>query len=284
PNVKKISSHISKKVADRLEELFKEDRAAFESKWDDIKIFIEYGMMSDEKFYERAQKFCLFKTVEQKYFTLEEFKEKIKPLQTDKNEKLVYLYCSDAVEQHSFLAASKERGYEILLMDHPIDSHFIGFIEQKLENSTFTRIDSEIIDKLIDKGDPLSSKLDKEQEDALRKIIVDSTADKEKFTVKFEALAVTDAPVIITRNEFMRRMKEMSATSGQNFYGEMKDHFELTVNANHPIIGKVLLEVDPAKQHQLIKQSVDLAMLSQNLLKGEELTEFVKRSLEVMNG
>jgi molecular chaperone HtpG len=281
PNVKKISSHISKKVADKLESLFKEDRASFEKKWDDIRIFIQYGMMSDEKFNERAQSFCLLKTTEGKYFTIEEFTQKIKPLQTDKNEKLVFVYSTDAIEQHSFVAAAKDRGYEILLMDAPVDSHFIGFLEQKIENCHFTRVDADTIDKLIDKGEALPSKLTKEQEGVLKSIL-EAITDKEKFNVKFESLSEKDAPVIITRNEFARRMKEMSAMGGMNYFGEMKEQFDLVVNANHPVIAKALLEPDNGKQDQLIKQAVDLAMLSQNLLKGEALTEFVQRSVELM--
>ncbi|MEO5673846.1 MAG: molecular chaperone HtpG [Chitinophagales bacterium] len=281
PNVKKISAHISKKVADRLEELFKEDRTAYEQKWDDIRIFIQYGMMSDEKFYERALKFCLLKTTDGKYFTIDEFTEKIKPLQTDKNEKLVFVYSSDATDQHSFIAAAKDRGYEILLMDAPVDSHFIGFLEHKREKIQFTRVDAETIDKLIDKGDSVPSRLSKEQEEALKKII-EAGSDKEKFSIKFETLSEKDAPVIITRNEFMRRMKEMSALGGMPQFGDMKEQFDLIVNTSHPVISRSLVEPDTTRQHQLIRQAIDLAMISQNLLKGEALTEFVRRSLEMI--
>lgn len=281
-SVRKISAHISKKVADKLEEVFKADREDFEKKWDDVKIFIQYGMLSDEKFYERAKSFCLLKTTDGKYFTLDEFAEKIKPLQTDKHNKLIYLYTTDAVQQHSYVASAKDRGYEVLLMDSPVDAHFIGMLEQKLNDASFARVDADIIDKLVDKEDILPSKLSKEQEDALKSMI-EKIADKEKFSIVFESLNEKEAPVLITRDEFSRRMKEMSAMGGMNFMGEMKDRFNLVVNSNHPLISKVLLEPDGMKQHQLIKQSLDLAMLSQNLLKGAELTNFIQRSVELMS-
>ncbi|MBX7108135.1 MAG: molecular chaperone HtpG [Chitinophagales bacterium] len=281
-NVKKISAHISKKVAEKLEELFKADRADFESKWDDVKIFIQYGMLSDEKFYERAAKFCLLKTNTGKYYTLEEFAAKIKPLQTDKNGKLVYLYTSDAVLQHSYVAVAETRGYEVLLMDSPVDPHFIGMLERKLDDASFARVDADIIDKLIDKEEAMPSKLSKEQQDALKQLI-ETMADKEKFSVSFESLNEKEAPVMITREEFTRRMKEMSAIGGMNFMGDMKEHYNLVVNTNSPVIAKALLETDSTRQQQLIRQSLDLAMLSQNLLKGEELTGFINRSLELMS-
>lgn len=281
-NVRKISAHISKKVADKLEDLFKTDRADFEKKWDDIRIFIVYGMLSDEKFYERAKNFCLLKTTDGKYFTFEEFAERIKPVQTDKHSKLVYLYTNDPVNQHSYVLAAKDRGYEVLQLDSPIDSHFIGFLEQKFENASFSRVDADIIDKLVDKDDAIPSKLSKEQEEALKSLI-EKVADKDLFSVSFESLGDKDAPVLITRDEFSRRMKEMSAAGGMNFMGDMKDRFNLVVNANSSLVSKVLLEPDVARQHQLIRQSVDLAMLSQNLLKGEELTNFIQRSLELMS-
>lgn len=281
PNVRKISAHIAKKVADKLEELFKEDRPRFEKTWDDIRIFIQYGMMSDDKFYERAKQFCLLKTTDNKYYILDEFTEKIKPLQTDKNEKLIYLYCTHPGEQHSFITAAKDRGYEVLLMDAAVDSHFISFLEHKLENSRFVRVDADTIDKLIDKGDSLPSKLSKEQEQALKKI-VEAITEKDKFSLKFESLSEKDPPIIITRNEISRRMKEMSAMGGMPYMGEMKEQLDLIVNTNHPVISKALIEPDVEKQHKLIKQAVDLAMLSQNLLKGAELTEFINRSVELI--
>lgn len=281
-NVRKISAHISKKVAEKLDELFKADRQDFEKKWDDVKIFIQYGMLSDEKFYERANNFCLLKTTDGKYYTLDEFAEKIKPLQTDKHGKLIYLYTADAIQQHSYVAGAKERGYEVLSMDSPVDAHFIGMLEQKLPDASFARVDADIIDKLVDKDDALPSKLSKEQEEVL-KTMIEKIADKEKFSVAFESLNEKEAPVLITRDEFTRRMKEMSAMGGMNFMGDLKDRYNIVVNANHPVISKVLLEPDGMKQHQMIRQSLDLAMLSQNLLKGEELTNFIHRSLELMS-
>lgn len=281
-NVKKISAHISKKVAEKLDDLFKADRADFEKKWDDVKVFIQYGMLSDDKFYERASKFCLLKTTAGKYYTLEEFSTKIKPLQTDKNGKLVYLYTSDVVEQHSYVASAEARGFEVLLMDSPVDSHFVGLLERKLDDASFARVDADIIDKLIDKEEAMPSKLSKEQQEVLKGLL-ESMTDKEKFSVTFESLSEKEAPVMITRDEFSRRMKEMSSLGGMNFMGDMKDHFNLVVNSNHPVISKALLETDALKQQQLLRQSVDLAMLSQNLLKGEELTGFIHRSLQLMS-
>lgn len=281
-NVKKISAHISKKVAEKLDDLFKADRADFEKKWDDVKVFIQYGMLSDDKFYERASKFCLLKTTAGKYYTLEEFSSKIKPLQTDKNGKLVYLYTSDVVDQHSYVASAEARGFEVLLMDSPVDSHFVGLLERKLDDASFARVDADIIDKLIDKEEAMPSKLSKEQQEVLKGLL-ESMTDKEKFSVTFESLSEKEAPVMITRDEFSRRMKEMSSLGGMNFMGDMKDHFNLVVNSNHPVISKALLETDALKQQQLLRQSVDLAMLSQNLLKGEELTGFIHRSLQLMS-
>lgn len=281
-SVKKISSHISKKVAEKLEELFKADRADFEKKWDDVKVFIQYGMLSDEKFYERAKSFCLLKTTGDKCYTLDEFAELVKPNQTDRHGKVIYLYTPDAVQQHSYVAAANERGYEVLYMDSPVDAHFIGLLEQKLTDTTFARVDADILDKLIDKEEVTASMLSKEQEGALKSMLEKMT-DKEQFTLVFESLQAKEAPLLITRDEFSRRMKEMSAMGGMQFMGEMKDRYNLVVNANHPLILKVLLEPDSAKQHELLKQSLDLAMLSQNLLKGEALTHFIQRSLQMIN-
>lgn len=281
-NVKKISAHISKKVAEKLEELFKTDRADFEKKWDDVKVFIQYGMLSDEKFYERAKSFCLLKSTGGPCYTLDEFAEKVKPNQTDRHGKMVYLYTPDAVQQHSYVATANERGYEVLLMDSPVDAHFIGLLEQKLADTTFARVDADILDKLIDKEDVTASLLSKEQEAAL-KTMLDKLTDKDQFTVVFESLQAKEAPLMITRDEFSRRMKEMSAIGGMQFMGELKDRYNLVVNVNHPVISKVLLEPDSTKQYELLKQSLDLAMLSQNLLKGEALTHFIQRSLQMIN-
>lgn len=281
--VKKISSHITKKVADKLEELFKNDRADFEKKWDDIKVFIEYGMLSDEKFFERAQKFALYKTANGEYFTIDELTEKIKPLQTDKDNKIVYLYASDVEEQHSFIQAAKDKGYEVIILDTALTAHLVGKLEQSVKDSTFARIDADTIDKLVNKDEKIPSKLsDKEQEQL--KPIIEEVIPKEKFTVLFESMNETDLPMTIVQPEFMRRMKDMSKVGGgmNMFGGAMPDAYNLVVNANHPLISKILNEKDAAKQKEITKQTADLAMLSQNMLKGEELTKFIKRSLELI--
>jgi len=281
--VKKIASHISKKVADKLEELFKNDRADFEKKWDDIKVFIEYGMLSDEKFAERAQKFALYKTTEGKYYTMDELTEKIKPLQTDKDNKVVYLYTSDAEAQHSFIEVAKNKGYEVMVLDTALTAHLVGKLEQTVKDSTFARIDADTIDKLVNKDEKIPSKLSDKEQEKLKPIIEEVIA-KDKFTVLFESMNETDQPMTIVQPEFMRRMKDMSKIGGgmNMFGGAMPDAYNLVVNANHPIISKILNEKDASKQKEITKQTADLAMLSQNMLKGEELTKFIKRSLELI--
>lgn len=282
-NVKKISSHITKKVADKLEELFKKDRAEFEKKWDDIKIFVQYGMISDEKFYEKAVKFSLFKNTAGKYFTFEEFENHVKPNQTDKNKKLVYLYTSNVQEQHAYIDAATNRGYEVLIMDTMLDPHYINHLESKLKDTQFVRVDADTIDKLINKEENSVSKLNEEQQNQLRPII-EETVSKEQFMVQFENLSEKDAPMLITKPEFMRRMKDMNQLGGgsMGFYGSMPDMYNLVVNSNHPLISRILEEKDVVKQKNLTKQATDLALLSQGLLKGEGLTNFIKRSVELI--
>jgi len=281
-NVKKISSHITKKVADKLEELFKNTRPDYEAKWDDIKLFIEYGMISDDKFYERATKFCLYKNIDGKYFSFEEYTEKIKSLQSNKDKRLVYLYTNNAVEQHSYIEAAKEKGYDVLVMEGPLASHIVGKLEQHGENGTFTRVDADIIDKLIEKEEQQISKLTEEQKNILKPII-ETQVPKNKFTVMFESLSEKDQPMLITQPEFMRRMKDMAAMGGGGMFGgNMPEMYNLIINSNHPIISKILSETDGAKQQTLTKQIADLAMLSQGMLKGEELTKFVKRSVKLV--
>jgi molecular chaperone HtpG len=283
--VKKISAHITKKVADKLEEIFKKERADFEAKWDDIKIFVQYGMISDEKFYEKAEKFALVKNTEAKAFTLEEYAAHVKGNQTDKDNKVIYLYATNTDEQHTYIDAAKSRGYDVLLMDSPLDAHLINYLESKLSNTQFVRVDSDTVEKLIKKEDDQPSKLTEEEQTKL-KPIVEGVVAKEKYTVVFESLSETDSPMLITRPEFMRRMKDMSAMGGgggMNFYGSMPDMYNLVVNANHPLVSKILTETDNTKQTQLAKQAADLALLSQGLLKGEELTKFIKRSVEMIN-
>lgn len=282
-NVKKISSHISKKVADKLEELFKKDREGFEKKWDDIKIFIEYGMISDPKFYERAEKFVLLKNTDSKYFTLEEYQKHIEANQKDKDKRTVYLYTTNHDDQFGYIEAAKERGYDVLMMDGMLDSHFINTIEQKLKDTTFARVDSNSIDKIIHKEETeLPSKLDEKQKEQLKEIITKSI-DNKQFDVSFESLSETDAPFMITQNEFMRRMKDMSALGGGPMMGlgNLPDSYSLVVNANHPTMA-ALLEGDTEVNELKVKQLYDLARLSKNLLKGKELNEFVKRSLQTI--
>ena len=282
-NVKKISAHITKKVADKLEEIFKKERADFETKWDDIKIFVQYGMISDEKFYEKAVKFALLKNTEGKSFTFDEYENHVKANQTDKDKKVVYLYATNTEEQHTYIDAAKNRGYDVLLMDSPLDAHYINHLETKLKDTQFVRVDSDTVEKLIKKDETQVSKLNEEEQNKIKPVI-EGVVAKDKFTVVFESLSETDAPMLITRPEFMRRMKDMSAMGGgMSFYGSMPDMYNLVVNANHPLISKILSEGDSAKQTQLAKQAADLALLSQGLLKGEELTKFIKRSVEMIN-
>ncbi len=282
--VKQISNHIMKKVADKLEELFKENREEFEKKWDDIKVFIEYGMISEEKFYDRAVKFSLLKNAEGKYFTLDEYKDKIKDTQTDKDKKLVYLYANDKYEQHSYIETAIEKGYDVLIMDGVLDSHFINQLEQKLENTSFTRVDADIIDNLIKKDDTeVPSKLDDKQKETIKPVF-EKVVDKSKFTVVFNNLSENDMPVMITQNEFMRRMKDMSAMGGGGMMGmgHLPDNYNLVVNGNHKLVYDMLGEENEETREKMAKQLTDLALLSQNLLKGEDLTKFIKRSVEIL--
>lgn len=346
-NVKKISSHITKKVADRLNDIFKNNREEFEKKWDNLKLFIEYGMMTEEKFYEKAMKFALLKNTDDKYFTQEEYEKLIKDNQTDKNKNLVYLYTTNKTDQYSYIEKAKNKGYDVLNLDGQLDVHLINHLESKLKDSRFVRVDSDVIDKLIQKQDARQSKLSPEDQDDLKKIFNVKTADKDMFNVTVEALDDNDAPVIITRSEFMRRMKEMSAMGGgMNFYGEMPDSYNVVLNGNHPLILKVsediktkegakleengsarknlkeeidFIEKEHArkkpeeisqfekddlenkrkeldskedersailenygKENKIVKQLIDLALLANNMLRGEDLSTFVKRSVELL--
>jgi molecular chaperone HtpG len=281
-NVKKISSHITKKVADKLEELFKNSREEFEQKWDDIKVFIQYGMLSDDKFNERASKFNLVKNVDNKFYTIAEYVEFIKPIQTDKEENVIALYTSNLKEQHSFVEAAKSRGYDVLLLDSILDAHMINALESKLEKTRFVRVDADTIDKLINKDEPLPSKLSQEQLDAL-KPLVEGKIEK-TLIVQLEPMSETEPPMLITRPEFMRRMKDMSVAGGGNpFMRDMPEMCNLVINTNHPLIGRILGTEDTDKQSNLISQAKDLALLQQNMLKGEELTKFIKRSVELID-
>lgn len=276
-NVKKISGYITKKVAEKLEDLFKKDRAEYEKKWDDISVFIEYGMIADPKFFERAEKFMLFKDTEGVYYTLEEYKKKIEENQKNKDNRLVYLYATNTDEQYSNIENAKSKGYNVLLLDGILDSHFISTLEQKYGDCSFARVDSASIDKLIEKEEESKeSKLNDEQKETIKKAF-ENVIDKVSFNVEFSNLSETDAPVEITQNEFMRRMKEMSAMNGMAMWGGMPDNYTLILNANSPVIAG-LVDKNEEEQNNTIKQLYDLARLSKNLLKGKDLNEFVKRS------
>lgn len=279
--VKKISGHITKKVADKLEEMFKENREDFEKKWDDIKVFIEYGAISDEKFFERVKTFFLLKNVEGKYFTFDEYREKIELLQKDKNENIVHIYSSDLDTQHVFIQNAKERSYDVLLMDGFLDTHFINMLEQKLEKVRFIRVDANVVDKLIEKEQESISKLSEEESEKLKGLFTDKV-EKTKFNVLIENLSEEEFPVMITRSEFMRRFQDMEKLSGQKSFYSQFDQYNLIVNGNHEIVNKILAETDAEKQSKLVEQMIDLALLSQNLLTGEKLSSFLKRSISLI--
>lgn len=348
-NVKKISTYITKKVADRLQEIFNNDRKQFEDKWDDIKLFIEYGMLSDEKFYEKAQKFALLKNTENKYYTLDEYKTLIESNQTDKDKNLIYIYATDRIAQYNYIEMAQSKGYDVLLMDGQLDIHFIGLLEQKLEKSRFVRVDSDIVENLVKKEDKGTTVLTSEEREMMTTVFKSQipAIEKADFLVMFEPIGEKAQPVIITQNEFMRRMKDMSAMQpGMNFYGELPDSFNLIVNTEHPLSKKIIedtenackAEIEPiqgeiktlqesveklrenhkgkkddeipvpekediktkeskitelkkkeedllstyAKSNNLVRQLVDLALLSNNMLKGEALSQFVKRSVELL--
>ena len=348
-NVKKISSHITKKVADRLSEIFKSDRKQFEEKWDDLKLFIEYGMITEEKFYKKAKKFAFLKNTDGKYFTIEEYQNIIKETQTDKDKQLVYLYATDREAQFSFIEAAKNKGYDVLIMDGQLDAHFINHMESKLKDSRFVRVDGDVVEKLIPKDITNEMKLTEDERKDLIPVFNAPLpqSDKVNFLVQFEALGENDNPVIITQNEFMRRMKEMAEIQGgMSFYGDLPTSYNLVINANHPLVNRISQEVksdldkelsglkskisslekrseelekakkgkkeeeissaekeelsdveaklneikdkkdsllkDFGQKHNLVKQLIDLALLSNNMLKGEELNRFIKRSIEII--
>lgn len=276
-NVKKIANYITRKVADKLKSLFKNNREDFEQKWNDIKVVLEYGMLTEPKFYEKASEFTLYPTVDGKYYTLDELKEKIEGLQTDKDDNLIVLYASDKEGQHSYIAEAKERGYEVLLLDSPIVSHLIQKLEADNEKLRFARVDADSIDKLIKKSDDEVSKLSEEEQKQLKET-VESVIDSKSYTVQTEALDSNAAPFLITQPEFMRRMKDMqmSGGGGMTMFGDMPDMYNLVVNTNSPLVEKILETKEETKQKELVNQALDLAKLSQGLLKGEELTKFVK--------
>ncbi len=281
--VKKISSYISKKVADKLSSLFKNNREDFNAKWNDIKIVIEYGMLSDDKFFEKADKFALYPTVDGNFYTFEELQEKIKAIQTDKDDKLVLLYASNKEEQHSYIEAAKTKGYEVLLLDSPIISHLMQKLETSKEKISFARVDADHIDNLIKKDEEQISKLSEEEKETLKKELEETITNK-SFTVQLEAMDSSAAPFTITEPEFMRRMKEMQQTGGGGMFGmgNMPEMYNLIVNTNHELVSEILTTKTAKKKQRLINQSLDLARLSKGLLKGEELTNFIKRSYEMV--
>jgi molecular chaperone HtpG len=346
-NVKKISSHVTKKVADRMHEIFKNDRTQFEKKWDDLKLFIEYGMISEEKFYEKAEKFALLKNTDGKYFTFDEYEKLIKDNQTDKDNTTIYLYATDYEKQYGYVEAARNKGYDVLLLDGQLDTHFINHLEQKLKNSRFTRVDSDVVDNLIRKEEKKESKLTKEQQDDLIPVFKGQLPKNSNFNVTFEGLSEQDTPIQITQSEFMRRMKDMAQLGGGfSFYGDMPDSYNVVINSNHDLVlrvadekvkktGNAIQKIDdkmkPIKankeeldnankgkkdeeisqadkdrikdlddkikefnekrekiltdfgaKYKLVKQLIDIALLSNDMLKGEDLNKFVKRSIELL--
>ncbi len=283
-NVKKISQHITKKVADKLQELYKKDRTDFEKKWDDINIFVKYGIISDEKFYDRAKDFSLFKNVDGQYFTFEEYKEKVKANQTDKEKQTIYLYASDAGKQHSYIEAAKNKAYDVLLMDGVLDNHYINTLEQKLEKTHIKRVDSDTADKLIDKDEKLETVLTSDEQEQVKDIFT-KAINNTHMTVSVEPMAADDFPVVITMSEFMRRMKDMAKMGGGGyaFMGSMPDSYQVAINGNHNIVQKILKADSEDAKVKLAKQAFDLALLSQNMLTGADLTNFIRRSVEFVS-
>ncbi len=283
-NVKKINSHITKKVADKLHELFKNDRKGFEEKWDSIGLFVKYGIITDDKFYDRAKDFSLLKNTENQYFTLPEYEEKIQVTQADKDGNKVYIYTNEPSKQDAYIQSAKKKGYDILKFESPIDTHFVSYLERKIEKSSFKRVDSDIADKLIDKGIVLESILNDTEKESL-KTVFDTAINNKNYTVAIEPLSPDELPVAVTLPEFMRRMKEMSMSGGGGgmaFMGNMPDSYSVTVNANHSLVQKILKSESEENKQVLAKYVFDLGMLSQNLLTGGELTAFIQKSVEMV--
>jgi len=279
-NVKKISSHISKKVSDKLKEMFNKDRKDFEEKWGDLRIFSEYGMLSDDKFADRAKAFHLMESTDGKFYTPEEFKEEVKAAQTDKDGKTVFLYTNSKEEQFSFVKSANDRGYKVIELQGPLVSHWIQKMESSLENVSFARVDADTLDKLIQKEENIPSKLSEKEQEELQPIF-EGTVNKDMYKVQFESMSETDAPIMVTQPEFIRRMKEQQAMGGAGFFGAFPETYNMIVNSNHPKISSILA-AKGEERSQKAKQLTDLAMLSQGMLKGEALTNFVNRSIELV--
>jgi molecular chaperone HtpG len=281
-NVKKINTYITKKVADKLADLFKKDRKAFEEKWSDIGLFVKYGMISEEKFYDKAKSFALLTNTKKEFFTLDEYKEKVQPFQTDKDGSIVYLYTTDPDKQDAFIQSAEAKSYDVLLMNGPLDNHFIGHVEHKLEKTRIKRVDSDTIDHLIKKDEAIPSVLTDEQTTTV-KTVFEKTIQKPGMSVAVESLSPNDLPVTVTMDEFMRRMKDMAQMGGgMSFYGAMPDNYKVTVNGNHPLINRIAQSENEEERTRIAKQAFDLALLSQGMLNGAELTDFVKRSVQMI--
>jgi molecular chaperone HtpG len=281
-NVKKINTYITKKVADKLSELFKADRKAYEEKWSDIGLFVKYGYISDDKFQDKAKDFVLLTNTNKENFTLNEYKDKVAPIQTDKDGQLVYIYTNEPSKQDSFIQSATKKGYDVLVMNSPIDNHFVGQLEQKLEKTSLKRVDADVADKLIKKDDAPATVLSPDQETAVKGIF-EKAITKPGFKVELESLSPEELPVTVTMDEFMRRMKDMAQMGGgMGFYGNLPDNYKVVINSNHKLVSRILESGDEATQGQLAKQAFDLALLSQGLLTGSELTEFVNRSVNLI--
>jgi molecular chaperone HtpG len=282
-NVKKINSYISRKVADKLSELFRKDRKAYEEKWNDIGLFVKYGSISDEKFYDRAKDFVLLTNTKSEHFTLEEYGDKVKAAQTDKEGHLVYLYTADAEKQDAFIQTANKRGYDVLLMNSPIDNHFIQHLETKLEKTSLKRVDADVMDKLIQKEDAQQNALSEDDSKRVKELF-EKAINNTNMQVTVESLSAEELPVTITMEEWMRRMKDMARMGGggMSFYGSLPDSYKVAVNSNHPLISRILNTEDDNTKTALAKQAFDLALLSQGLLKGADLTAFVSRSVALI--
>ncbi len=282
-NVKKINNYITKKVADKLSELYKKDRKAYEEKWNDIGLFVKYGMISEDKFYEKGKEFTLLKNTKDEYFTLDEYREKVKAIQTDKNEQTIFLYATDLNKQDGFIQSAEKKDFDVLVLDSPIDSHFIQHLESKLEKTQLKRVDADVVEKLIQTDSAYANLLTEDQSKAVKELF-EKAINNKNYTVEVEGLSPEEMPVTITMEEWMRRMKDMAQTGGgpMSFYGSLPDSYKVAINGNHPMVDKVLKAESEEEKERLAKQAFDLALLSQGLLTGKDLTAFVKRSVEMI--